>query len=692
MAKKISSIEESVEQWAKEQLKEIRIYPKTDFINPQIEKALKTEPSKKGGKGANYPDIKCLLQTDDGDIPVMIEVKGTKGDLVKLDANSQIPDNLTKKGEPSTNIAKYAVNGAVHYANAILRHTSYKEVIAIGINGYINAANETIYEISVWYLSRQNLFYPKEVASYTDLSFLQPKHQHLLLERIANIDLTEEEIERLKSNLEDDIERKLKDLNQKMQDELQIVVNQRVQLVTGLIMAGLGVKNDDGTIKVHPLQEDELRGNTDTENNDGSVIMWKIKSYLRYKNLPSEKIDMIEGILNVVFKNSHLEVPINGESKLKTLYRDIKTNIIPFLNGEMHNLDFTGRLFNVLNAWVDVPDGDKNDVVLTPRSVTELMAKLCQVNKDSYVWDFATGSAGFLISAMHEMIADAQAKITSPEELRTKINHIKIEQLLGVEKLAEIYLLAVLNMILMKDGSANIIHSNSLTEFNGNYEQGKLKGKPFPADVFLLNPPYSAEGKGFVFVEKALKMMNNKGMAAVLIQENAGGGKGLPYTKNILKNNTLIASIKMPVDLFIGKSNVQTAIYVFEVGKPHNTESVVKFIDFSNDGYSRMNRRHSSQNVNLRDTGNARERYAEVVQLVRYGKGINDENLNYYRGAYIEDHITLNGNDWMYGKHKKIEALPTFDDFKRTVADYLAWEVSNLIKNSSNGEDNLGKL
>ena len=264
MAKKISSIEESVEQWAKEQLKEIRIYSKTDFINPQIVKALKTEPSKKGGKGANYPDIKCLLQTDDGDIPVMIEVKGTKGDLVKLDADSQIPDNLTKKGEPSTNIAKYAVNGAVHYANAILRHTSYKEVIAIGINGYINAANETIYEISVWYLSRQNLFYPKEVANYTDLSFLQPKHQHLLLERIANIDLTEEEIERLKSNLEDDIERKLKDLNQKMQDELQIVVNQRVQLVTGLIMAGLGVKNDDGTIKVHPLQEDELRGNTDT--------------------------------------------------------------------------------------------------------------------------------------------------------------------------------------------------------------------------------------------------------------------------------------------------------------------------------------------------------------------------------------------------------------------------------------------
>ena len=403
-----SSIEETIEQWAKEQLKGIKLYPKTDFINPQIEKALKTEPSKKGGSGSNYPDIKCLLATADGDIPVMIEVKGTKDALVKLNPESNVPDNFTKKGESNfTNIAKYAVNGAVHYANAILRHTTYKEVLAIGVNGYKDATDGTIYEVDVWYLSRQNLFIPKEVARYSDLSFLQPRHQQTLLERIANIGLSDEEIEQQKSKLEDDIERKLKDLNQKMEDELQIVVNQRVQLVTGLIMAGLGVK-EDNTYKVMPLQEEDLRGDTDEENNDGAIIMRKIRSYLKHKKLPTEKIEMIAKILSVVFQHSHLEEPKNGESNLRTLYRDIKADIIPFLTGELHNLDFTGRLFNVLNAWVDVPDGAENDVVLTPRFVTELMAKLCQVNKDSYVWDFATGSAGFLISAMHLMIADAQ--------------------------------------------------------------------------------------------------------------------------------------------------------------------------------------------------------------------------------------------------------------------------------------------
>ena len=136
------------------------------------------------------------------------------------------------------------------------------------------------------------------------------------------------------------------------------------------------------------------------------------------------------------------------------------------------------------------------------------------------------------------------ARIKSPKELDEKIVKIKCEQLLGIEKRSDIYLLAVLNMILMGDGSSNIIHKDSLTEYSGNYEQGALKDIKYPANVFLLNPPYSALGKGFIFVEKALERMSN-GRAVILIQENAGSGNGLPYTKNILENNTLVASIHM---------------------------------------------------------------------------------------------------------------------------------------------------
>lgn len=186
-----------------------------------------------------------------------------------------------------------------------------------------------------------------------------------------------------------------------------------------------------------------------------------------------------------------------------------------------------------------------------------------------------------------------------------------------------------------------------------------------------------------VFVDKALSMMNS-GYASIIIQGSAGSGKAKEFNKKILRKNTLIASIKMPIDLFIGKSSVQTYIYVFKVGEAHQRDEMVKFIDFTHDGYTRTNRKKASNN--LKDTDRAKERYQELVDLVRFGKG----KLNilteqeYFEGTIDPD----NGADW--NQSIPVDTKPTLADFKKTVADYLAWEVSNLLKNQGGG-DGLGK-
>lgn len=306
--------------------------------------------------------------------------------------------------------------------------------------------------------------------------------------------------------------------------------------------------------------------------------------------------------------------------------------------------------------------------------------KLTRTNKDSYVWDNATGSAGLLVAAMNEMLRDARETIKSPEELRTKEAVIRAKQLLGLEILPSIYMLAVLNMILMGDGSSNILNKDSLTDFDGNYTE---ENKPFPADVFILNPPYSAPGNGMIFVDSALSKMQ-KGYAAVIIQNSAGSGKAEEYNKNILKRNTLLASIKMPIDLFIGKSSVQTNIYVFRVGEKHDRDSIVKFIDFSNDGYTRTNRKKAR--INLKDTDHAKERYREVADLVKYGRHklhfLTDSD--YYEGTIDPE----SGKDW--NQSAPIDRKPKLEDFKKTVSDYLAWEVTNILKRGA-GDDSLGK-
>ncbi|EAH4571363.1 DNA methyltransferase [Campylobacter lari] len=689
----MKSIEEKVEDYIKSHLNELKInyFTKTEFINDEIKNALEKAPSKSGGDGVNYPDIKLFLHTKDcRKIPVVIEIKGIKGRLAKF--KDGFIENTTKDNNPNyKNIKEYALNGAIHYANAILDYTySYNEVIAIGVNGYyeFKSDKKPKIEYAFYYLNRNNLSLPKKIGDFNDFTYLSNEYLDDFILKIDSINLSEAERIQAIENLENDTEQKLNSLNQFMHDDLlNITPNDRVALLVGMIMAAQGVEN-----LISPLKVEDLKGEQTQNSNDGQVFLNKIKSFLECKKLPQEKIGLVINDLEKAFIYSKLysvESYINKdlisgqESPLKKIYIQVLDNILPLVK-KLKTADIAGRLFNSITKWLEVPDNEKNDVVLTPRYVVDLMVALAKVDKDSYVWDYATGSGAFLISSMNAMIKDCEENIQNPKEKELKIAHIKAYQLLGIEKRTDIYLLGILNMILLDDGSANLLHKNSL-EFEGKYEQGDRKGKDFPANVFLLNPPYSANGKGFIFVDKALRKMKN-GKAVVIIQENAGSGNGLPYTKNILSHNTLLASIKMPNDLFAGKSNVQTAIYVFEVGVKHDEKKVVKFIDFSNDGYIRSARKKSRASVNLKNTDNAKERYQELKDVVLYGS----KYLNYYKDFYIEDCINLEGKDWTYIQHKKIDIKPKLEDFKKSISEYLSWEISNILKNQS--KDNLGKL
>ncbi|WP_416189500.1 HsdM family class I SAM-dependent methyltransferase [Neisseria sp. CCUG17229] len=605
------------------------------------------------------------------DYPVLIEYKGYANKLVKLDSDGNV-ENRNSKNEPIfKNINGYAVNGAVHYANAILHHTAYTDIIAIGVTGHRDENTGQIHtQIGVYHVAKSNLGAGQKIGEYTDLSFLAPEHFKDFIEKVKTLSLTPEELDKIKAKREQEIDVSLKQLNNDIyQNEKGLGENDRVYLVAASIIATIGIAG-----KVAPLEKADLKSSTEKDNTDGDILIRKIKAFLSEKNLPETKKDLIVRTLSNTLLTDNINKVKDGESQLKRVFGKIVDDLGIYYKIGL-TTDFTGKLFNEMYSWLGFTQDKLNDVVLTPAYVATLLAKLARVNKDSYVWDFATGSAGLLVPAMNEMLIDAKNTITSPEALRLKEAQIKAEKLLGLELLSSVYMLAILNMILMGDGSANILNKDSLSDFDGKYGFGKTD-EAFPADAFILNPPYSANGNGMVFVEKALCMMR-KGYAAIIIQNSAGSGRAKDINRRILQKNTLIASIKMPIDLFIGKSSVQTHIYVFKVGEKHEADETVKFIDFSNDGYTRTNRKKASNN--LKDTDNARGRYEELVKLVRFGK--NQLNI-FTENEYYEGNIDpQSGADW--NQSAPIDTRPTLADFKKTVSDYLAWEVSQLLKRQS---------
>lgn len=637
-------------------------------------------PSKAAG-GGNRPDAKALLQDEHGDDwPILIEYKGYKDKLEKLDADGHI-DNYKKNHEPNiANINSYAVNGAVHYANALLHYTAYTNVIAIGVTGSKDDNGQLRLQIGVYFVSKTNFGVGQKIGEFSDLSFLRKDNFNDFIQQVLMLQLSAKEIEALKAQREREIDASLVKLNNDIyQNEKGLGENDRVYLVAATIIATLGVPG-----KLPPLEKSDLRSSNVPGDTDGEIVLRRVQNFLNLKQLPKEKRDMIVRTLQNTLTSENVNKVENGETQLKRVFSKIVDDLGIYYKIGL-TTDFTGKLFNEMYSWLGFTQDKLNDVVLTPSYVAKLLVKLARVDKDSYVWDFATGSAGLLVAAMNEMMNDAKETITSVDELQKKYAHIKAKQLLGLEILPSVYMLAVLNMILMGDGSSNIINDDSLRNFTGNYEYGDKNAK-FPANAFVLNPPYSAKGNGMIFVEKALAMMS-RGYAAIIIQNSAGTGKATEYNQRILKHSTLLASIKMPIDLFIGKSSVQTQIYVLRVGESHKADDVVKFIDFSNDGYKRANRKKAKSGVNLRNVDHALERYQEVVDLVRFGA----KKLRYFSESdYYEGTIDpTNGNDW--NQSTPIDTTPTLDDFKKTVSDYLAWEVSNILKQHNREDEHLGK-
>ena len=99
MKQKMQSIEPSISDIGNGWLKEYGLSYKLqqESLNTEIDNALNEYVSKSGGDGGNRPDAKLLLQDKFlNSFPVLIEYKGYKNKLEKLDANGQVENRNAK--------------------------------------------------------------------------------------------------------------------------------------------------------------------------------------------------------------------------------------------------------------------------------------------------------------------------------------------------------------------------------------------------------------------------------------------------------------------------------------------------------------------------------------------------------------------------------------------------------------------
>lgn len=645
-----------------------RDYNEKSAMSGRMKEALKGAAKTKNKSNFGQPDF----HMEKYNIPVVIENK----------LHHKYHVSATKAGikTDEKSVRNYAVNGAVYYARNMIESRRYDEVIAIGITG----ESDGDIKISTYYVFSPHIE-PKYMKDYCSLDFLESEESFDAFYNHAVV--TEDEKHRILIKTREELIKHARVLN-KMMNNHNIGVEQRVVYVSGMLLSMQDVLDEDMSTIDEGLVPDDLKGIRTEQKRDGVIIINHLSEYLDRKKLPvDKKTIMLDSFKMSISLDAARDVPtdldkavegiIDGLASItKQIFTYLYINVYTAINLTGGALDIMAEMYSTFLKYA-LSDGASLGKVLTPPYITTMMARLLDVSRKSRVMDVATGSAAFLVAAMEQMVSDANKTFGShTSAAKEAIVSIKEEQLLGIEIDAKMYTLAAANMILRGDGSTQIKKADTFTEPESVFSD-------FNADILLLNPPFSYSGNGLPFLEFGLDHMKKNGYGAVIIQDSVGAGKAVDITKSILKKHTMIASIKMPADLFEPNATVQTSIYIFKAGIPHNFDyDIVKFIDFRNDGYKRTERC-------IKETDHPAERYQDVYLIYKLGihaakNPAFHSELWDLKKVYCEDTICEDGNDWNFEKHIEMSGKPDEEAYLSLIDNHLSWDIKNWVLGQRN--------
>jgi type I restriction-modification system DNA methylase subunit len=482
--------------------------------NPGIDKLLKN--ASKRGNGIGLPEF--IITSDK--YPNLVIVFECKAD--------------TKRHESKDRdlYADYAVDGVRNYACHLSKRY---DVVAIAVSG--QSEKDLVITNHIW---------PKGASESTDL----PDKCVLTMDEYNDIMSRDPQKEQLQYS---ELMQFSKELHNYMRDHAKLSETEKPLLVSGILIA----LYDEPFVRGY---EYHAKANDLAES-----IVNTIRLVLTRSNIPESKIKNVIQVYS--FIQTHPE--LNKGKVLLEITKMIDEHVKPFMTAK-NNIDVVGQFYG---EFLRYTGGDKKGlgIVLTPRHVTELFTDMANLTTSSVVLDTCTGTGGFLIAAMHDMVKKAGNDTD-------KIQQIKRNNLIGVEQQPNMFALATSNMILRGDGKSNL-YLGSCFSFTEELQRRK-------PTVGLMNPPYSQRGEGLSeldFIGHMLECLEPNSLCFAIVPMSCAISPN-PIRAKLLENHTLEAVMSMPDDLFY-PVGVVTCIMVFRAKVPHSPYHESWFGYWKNDGY-----------------------------------------------------------------------------------------------------------
>ena len=427
-----------------------------------------------------------------------------------------------------------------------------------------------------------------------------------------------------------------------------------------LVVAGILLALDE--IEFGGFSIQSLAGDQTVGMRDGDKLLNAVRGRLTRSNVgPDAKKDKLLAEF-AIFQTSFRLNEINqvlGKTPLRFYTEFLYERVFKNIKYQKTSEDFIGRFYGEFMSYSG-GDGQTLGIILTPRHICDLMCDLVGVDQNDTVLDPTCGTAGFLISAMHRMLAAADTE--------QQKKNIKKKQLHGFELQSNMFAVAAANMILRRDGNSNLECCDFLKK---NPAQVQMKG----ATVGLMNPPYSQGTKSdpeqyeISFIEHLLDSLAVGARAAVIVPQSTMTGKTKDEKKfkaSIMKKHTLEGVITCNTSTFYGVGT-NPVIAVFTAHEPHDKDHVCKFIDFREDGYE------VRAHVGLIEGDSAKDKKQHLLDV---WQGKTEAASKFCVESTVEP-----DDEWLHSFYYFNDEIPTEDDFEKAIGDYLSFEFSMVMQN-----------
>ena len=400
----------------------------------------------------------------------------------------------------------------------------------------------------------------------------------------------------------------------------------------------------------------------------------EIDKYLFANN--NNKISIIR-LIKSTCASMKSEKELNIYSLLNFL-KDMANKIFPIIiNGTNEDKLLISE---TIYKYIYIYKNGKNSIISTPTNITNFMIKILNLKRDDFFIEFCSGFGNFTLSYL------------------LNHNNINGNKISGIENEDYIYLfyittLRIIGLNFIQALNGDMLQINNINDLIPSYNNIYKIGA-------CMNPPFGGKNNKIAakLVLKGCDILPKKSLFAVILpyafaigNSKLNGFNAAQFHKDLLKNNTLLASFSLANNTFGATASSIATIFIIKTGIPHFKKNKNGEYIFDNKGNKIPNEKTFLMYCKndgfkiLKNTRIEKEKGLGDKIVKSWLDDYQQKNVNPLKSAYIDIHEE---DEWLIEAYMKTDYSKLAENnFEQIIRDFYAYKIK--FKKKHNKTENI---